>query len=156
MQCKILISIAVVFIVATLFLLTPAEASAADSVTPTAPPISTCESTDYEKPTTKMKLRVSDEKMENLHRMQEDIFTTVRAVPNFPNGKVRGMKVLSVKPGSFFEVVGLTRGDIVFEVDGKELDVKHQGITALNELAKNKRGTFKVLRNCKPILIQVK
>jgi general secretion pathway protein C len=74
-----------------------------------------------------------DNALANLDRL----YTEIRAVPNFQDGKVSGMKVLSVKPGSLFAKLGLKRGDILSRINGIELDVR-KGFDIFNQL-KNQR-----------------
>lgn len=79
---------------------------------------------------------------------------SIRGVPDFSKGKVVGLKILSIRPGSFYEAIGLDRGDTLLELNGRELEVK-SGFEAFNGLAKKGKGTVKVLRGCDPILIQI-
>jgi len=85
--------------------------------------------------------REIDNALANLDRL----YTEIRAVPNFQNGKVTGMKVLSVKPGSVFAKLGIKRGDILSRINGIELDVK-RGFDIFNQLKNQKNFTLDLVR----------
>ncbi|MBI4365721.1 MAG: hypothetical protein HY543_02765 [Deltaproteobacteria bacterium] len=63
----------------------------------------------------------------------DKLYTEIRAVPNFQDGKVQGMKILSIKPGSIFAKLGLKRGDVLARINGFELDIK-SGFQIFNQL----------------------
>lgn len=85
--------------------------------------------------------REIDNALTNLDRL----YTEIRAVPNFQDGKVTGMKVLSVKPGSVFSKLGLKRGDILSRINGIELDVR-RGFDIFNQLKDQKSFTLDLVR----------
>lgn len=82
-----------------------------------------------------------DDALSNLDRF----YTEVRIVPNFKGGKVEGMKVLSVKPGSIISKLGIRRGDILAKINGQELDVR-RGMELFNELKDQKNFTIELVR----------
>ncbi|OVE82761.1 hypothetical protein BVY03_00125 [bacterium K02(2017)] len=63
------------------------------------------------------------------------LYTDIRAVPYFKDGKPQGFKLLSVKRGTFFEKLGLRRGDILVSINDRTLDIQ----TGME--------TFKLLQN---------
>ncbi|MDO8493959.1 MAG: type II secretion system protein GspC [Deltaproteobacteria bacterium] len=75
----------------------------------------------------------------------EQLYTEIRAVPNFAGGKVSGMKILSVKQGSIFDKLGLQRGDILQRINGLELDVK-RGFELFEQLKTEKNLTLDLVR----------
>lgn len=75
----------------------------------------------------------------------DQLYTEIRAVPNFAGGKVSGMKILSVKQGSLFDKLGLQRGDILEKINGMELDVK-RGFEIFGALKDEKRLTLDLVR----------
>lgn len=85
--------------------------------------------------------REIDNALANLDRL----YTEIRAVPNFQDGRVTGMKVLSVKPGSMFAKLGLKRGDILSRINGIELDVK-KGFDIFTQLKDQKAFTLDLKR----------
>lgn len=82
-----------------------------------------------------------DEALANLDRF----YTEIRIVPNFKGGKVSGMKVLSVKPGSIVSKLGIRRGDILEKINGQELDVK-RGMTLFSELKDQRNFSIDLVR----------
>ena len=51
-----------------------------------------------------------------------EILTQARAVPNIVDGKIKGFRIFSIKPGSIYEKLGIHNGDVVLRVNGIELD----------------------------------
>lgn len=86
-----------------------------------------------------------DNALTNLDRL----YTEIRAVPNFVDGKVSGMKILSVKKGSVFAKLGLQRGDILQRINGIELDVR-RGFEIFNQLKDQKSLTVDLIRQGSP------
>jgi general secretion pathway protein C len=86
-----------------------------------------------------------DNALSNLDRL----YTEIRAVPNFVDGKVSGMKILSVKSGSVFAKLGLKRGDILQRINGMELDVR-KGFEIFNQLKDQKNLTVDLVRQGTP------
>lgn len=63
----------------------------------------------------------------------DKLYTQIRAVPHFKEGKPDGLKLLSVKKDSVFAKLGLKRGDILQRINGMELDIK-KGLEIFNQL----------------------
>lgn len=61
------------------------------------------------------------------------LYTDIRAVPFFEEGRPSGFKLLSVKRGSLFEKLGMRRGDVLRSVNGKTLDIQ-SGLETFNSL----------------------
>ncbi|OGP13102.1 MAG: hypothetical protein A2053_01465 [Deltaproteobacteria bacterium GWA2_50_8] len=85
--------------------------------------------------------REVDEALTNLDKL----YTEIRIVPNFKDGKAAGMKVLSVKPGSIFSKLGLRRGDVLERINGLELDIK-SGMELFAQLKSAKNLTVDLQR----------
>jgi type II secretion system protein C len=47
------------------------------------------------------------------------LFSQMRALPHFVNGKTDGFSISNVAPGSVFEQLGLQEGDMLTEIDGQ-------------------------------------
>lgn len=73
------------------------------------------------------------------------IYTDIRAVPYFKNGKADGFKLINVKGGSLFEKLGLRRGDILRSVNGTTLDIQ-TGLQTFNTLKNESSFTLDVER----------
>lgn len=92
------------------------------------------------------KFTIDQKELENALQNMDQLFTEIRAVPNFQDGKVAGMKILSVKPGSVFAKLGLKRGDILNRINGLDLDVR-KGFEIFNQLKEQKSLTLDLNRN---------
>ena len=51
-----------------------------------------------------------------------EILTQARAVPNIVDGKIKGFKIFSIRPGSIYEKLGIQNEDTIERVNGIELD----------------------------------
>ncbi|MBI3019088.1 MAG: hypothetical protein HYY61_04275, partial [Deltaproteobacteria bacterium] len=51
-----------------------------------------------------------------------EILTQARAVPNVVDGKIKGFRIFSIRPGSIYEKLGILSGDVILRVNGIELD----------------------------------
>ena len=59
-----------------------------------------------------------DDQLQNLAQL----FTQVRAVPNFKDGKADGFRLFSIKRGSIFDKIGLKNGDVIHQINEYELN----------------------------------
>lgn len=82
-----------------------------------------------------------DKALANISRL----YTEIRAVPYFKDGKANGFKLLNVKAGSLFEKLGLRRGDILKSINGNMLDIQ-SGLKLFNELKNESNFTLEVER----------
>lgn len=78
----------------------------------------------------------------------DQLYTQIRAVPNFEAGKVQGMKILSIKPGSIFAKLGLQRGDVLDRINGQQIDIKN-GFQLFNQLKEQKQFSLDLKRGGK-------
>ncbi len=78
----------------------------------------------------------------------DQLYTQIRAVPNFEGGKVQGMKILSIKPGSIFAKLGLRRGDVLDRINGQQIDIKN-GFQLFNQLKEQKQFSLDLKRGGK-------
>lgn len=97
------------------------------------------------KPIDENKFAIDQSEVDNALKNLDQLYTDIRAVPNFAGGKVSGMKILSVKAGSIFDKLGLKRGDILERINGVELDVK-QGFQIFSQLKDEKKFTLDLVR----------
>jgi len=91
------------------------------------------------------KFVIDQKEIDNAIANMDKLFTEIRAVPNFQDGKVSGMKILSVKPGSVFAKLGLKRGDILNRINGVELDVR-KGFEIFSQLKDQKNLSLDLVR----------
>lgn len=95
------------------------------------------------------KYTIDQNEIDNALTNLDRLYTEIRAVPNFVDGKVSGMKILSVKSGSVFAKLGLKRGDILQRINGMELDVR-KGFEIFNQLKDQKNLTVDLIRQGTP------
>lgn len=88
--------------------------------------------------------REIDEALANMDRL----YTEIRIVPNFRDGRPAGLKVLAIKPGSIFSKLGLKRGDILERINGLELDIK-RGMDLFGQLRDQKNLRIDLVRRGK-------
>lgn len=91
------------------------------------------------------KILLDQRELEGALSNLDQLYTEIRAVPNFQDGKVNGMKVLSIKPGSVFAKLGIQRGDILSRINGIELDVR-RGFDIFNQLKDQKSFNLDLVR----------
>ena len=91
------------------------------------------------------KFVIDQSELDNAIQNLDKLYTEIRAVPNFQDGRVAGMKILSVKPGSVFAKLGLKRGDVLQKINGIELDVR-RGFEIFNQLKDQKSLTLDLIR----------
>ena len=73
------------------------------------------------------------------------LYTQIRAVPNFKEGRANGFKLLSVKRGSIFDKLGLRRGDILKTINGTTLDIQ-SGLQTFNKLKNEAKFELEIER----------
>lgn len=76
----------------------------------------------------------------------DKLFTQIRAVPQFKDGKASGLKLLSVRSGSLFAKLGLRRNDVLERINGQTVDMK-QGMQIFSTLKDSDRISIDLLRN---------
>ncbi|MDO8520138.1 MAG: type II secretion system protein GspC [Deltaproteobacteria bacterium] len=86
-----------------------------------------------------------DDALANLDKL----YTQIRAVPHFKEGKPDGLKLLSVRSGSLFSKLGLTRGDILKRINGMDLDIK-KGLEIFGQLKSETKLTVDLERKGAP------
>jgi general secretion pathway protein C len=87
-----------------------------------------------------------DKAMENMNQL----FTQIRAVPHFQDGKASGFRLFAIKQDSVFEKIGLKNGDIVTRINGNELTDPARAMSLLQDLRNEGRITVDVNRNRQP------
>ena len=87
-----------------------------------------------------------DHAMENLNQL----FTQVRAVPHFQDGKASGFRLFAIRRDSIFEKIGLKNGDIVSRINGNELTDPARAMAMIQEMRGENRITVELNRNREP------
>lgn len=82
----------------------------------------------------------------------EGLSTQARAVPNFQDGKLLGMKLWEVDESSLFAKMGLRKTDVILSVNGIPIDLNNPSLFG----AENKTSlTYRISRKGELIDIQV-
>ncbi|MFZ0890114.1 MAG: type II secretion system protein GspC [Candidatus Binataceae bacterium] len=83
-----------------------------------------------------------------------DLLTQMRATPNVDNGRTDGFKISEVAPGSLFQQMGLTDGDVIQSINGRTLDDPARAIDMLRTLSDQQSVTISLLRGGTPVQFQ--
>jgi type II secretory pathway component PulC len=75
----------------------------------------------------------------------------VKLVPATSGGKLHGVRLVDIEPGSLCAALGLVDGDIVLDADGRSLDSMEDAFRAEMELANEPTITLHVERRGKPL-----
>jgi general secretion pathway protein C len=84
-----------------------------------------------------------DKAMENMNQL----FTQIRAVPHFQDGKAAGFRLFAIKQGSVFDKIGLKNGDIITGINGNDLTDPARAMGLIQELRNQSHVTVDVNRN---------
>lgn len=86
---------------------------------------------------------VIDEALQNV----EMLATQMRATPHKgPDGQIDGFRLQSIKKGSLFSKLGITNGDIVHSVNGRELTSTEGALSAYQALRNERNFSFEITR----------
>ncbi len=78
---------------------------------------------------------VPREDMEETVRNPTNLINQARMLPKYENGEMIGIQLQAIKPGSFFEAVGITNGDVITELNGEPIDSPQVTANVLRELS---------------------
>jgi general secretion pathway protein C len=87
-----------------------------------------------------------DRAMENLNQL----FTQIRAVPHFQDGKAAGFRLFAIRQDSIFEKIGLKNGDVITRINGNDLSDPARAMSLIQELRGEGRIAIDVTRNREP------
>lgn len=87
---------------------------------------------------------------DNVHHMAQ-LFTEMRATPNFKGGKSTGFRLSEIQPGSVFEEIGLRDGDVLTSVSGHPVSDPAKALQLLSTLDQQSSITLSVIRNGTPM-----
>jgi general secretion pathway protein C len=86
----------------------------------------------------------------NLQNMAQ-LFTEIRAIPNLQNGAAQGFRLSEIQPGSIFQQIGLTDGDILTAAGGEPVNDPVKAMSLLDSLRNRSAITLNVIRNGAPV-----
>lgn len=84
-----------------------------------------------------------DQALENMSQL----FTQMRAVPQFDGGKSIGFRVFAIRRNSLFDKIGIKNGDVVQKINGQDLTDPARALALLQELRNERALSVDVLRN---------
>jgi len=87
-----------------------------------------------------------DKAMENLNQL----FTQIRAVPHFQDGKAAGFRLFAIRQDSLFEKIGLKNGDVISKINGNELTDPARAMSLIQELKGEGHISVDLTRNRQP------
>ena len=82
------------------------------------------------------------------------VMTQARAIPYWQEGKPVGLRLFSIKQGSIFEKVGLKNGDILKNINGKQLGDFSKAMALFEELKNETSLSIQLERNKQPMTLQ--
>jgi general secretion pathway protein C len=81
---------------------------------------------------------------------------SVRIAPEVRNGKPKGFRLFAIRPGSLLGRVGFRNGDIIQAVNGNDTSTPEKAIETYNKLRTAGLVRASLLREGKPVAIEIK
>lgn len=79
-------------------------------------------------------------------RMSKCVAGACRVVPAIKDGKVQGLKLFSVRAGSFLSALGFRNGDVLLTVNGRSLSSADEALATLDAARKSNVAVVKLQR----------
>ncbi len=76
-----------------------------------------------------------------------DLLMQTRIVPAFKDGEPIGFKLFSIRPGSFYEAIGIRNGDVVLRINGFEVNSPDKALEVYVKLKESSRIDIELDRN---------
>lgn len=87
-----------------------------------------------------------DEALQNLPQL----LTQARVIPHISSdGQNQGFRIVSIKPGSFYQKIGLKNGDVIQQINGIEVKDPQTFMSVFNQLRNEKSVTLDLIRRNK-------
>jgi len=77
---------------------------------------------------------VSREDVDTVANNPAALFSQARILPKYDEGKMVGVQLNAIKPGSLFEQIGIREGDTITELNGIQITSQQDSATVLREL----------------------
>ncbi len=94
--------------------------------------------------------QIDRSEVDNALQNMNQLFTQMRAVPHFEGGKSVGFRLFAIKQGSLFDKLGLRNGDIVQEINGRDISDAGAALQMFQDLRGESQITVKAIRNKEP------
>jgi general secretion pathway protein C len=92
---------------------------------------------------------IAKDVLQNSMNDLNDLMTQVRVRPYFRRGKPEGLIVSQIKSGSIFAKLGLMNGDIIANVNGKQMSSPEEAFQFYNSLKSGKAVSIEITRRGK-------
>jgi general secretion pathway protein C len=73
--------------------------------------------------------------VDDMLRNPSNLFSQARILPKYEDGEMVGLQINAIKPGSFFEEVGIQSGDVITELNGIAIDNPQESAKILAEFS---------------------
>jgi len=85
--------------------------------------------------------------VDDMMRNPADLFSQARILPKYEEGEMVGLQINAIKPGSFFEEVGLQSGDVVTKLNGVAINSPQESAKILAEFSQADQFTVEVVKS---------
>jgi general secretion pathway protein C len=75
------------------------------------------------------------------------IATQARSAPVIKDGRVQGLRVFAIRPGSIYELLGISNGDVLTRINGETLDSMTKGLQLFAKLQESRRIDLELERS---------
>jgi len=82
--------------------------------------------------------------VDDMMRDPTNLFSQARILPKYEEGEMVGLQINAIKPGSFFEEVGIQSGDVVTKLNGIAIDSPQESAKILAEFSQADQFTIEV------------
>jgi len=92
------------------------------------------------------RFQVERNDVEDLTRNPADLFSQARILPKYEEGRMVGLQINAIKPGSLFEEIGIESGDVITKLNGVAIDDPQESAKVLAEFSEAESFTVDVER----------
>ncbi len=85
--------------------------------------------------------------VDDMMRDPTNLFSQARILPKYEEGEMVGLQVNAIKPGSFFEEIGIQSGDVITKLNDIPIDSPQESARTLAEFSKADKLVFEVERS---------
>ena len=82
---------------------------------------------------------VARPELDNILADINTIATQARSAPVFKDGRVQGLRLFAIRPGSVYERLGISNGDVLTRINGENLDSMTKGLQLFTKLQEARR-----------------
>jgi type II secretion system protein C len=81
------------------------------------------------------RFQMEREDVDEMMRNPANLFSQARILPKYEGGEMVGLQINAIKPGSFFEKVGIQSGDVITELNGVAINSPQESARILTEFS---------------------